>query len=266
MANRIGIVIVCGLGILAVLALIPIVTGLRQTSDRVVCQNHLREIVSFAVWHHAMPNDEFTPARSIRYPTGTIVVPDRAVEDRLSWFATLLPALDHKRLVPVHGNMIDIQKSWDTPPNEGYAQRRLNVLVCPASIPDVQNVTQYIGIAGLDPNAATLALDDPRGGMFRYDIAIPLDAVKDGLSQTISVTETNINLGPWMRGGPSTVRGLDPQVPSYLGVGSPFGGTHATGANCGYVDGSVRFVVNDVAREVLRAQLTIAGVGVDQVE
>ena len=67
--------------------------------------------------------------------------------------------------------------------------------------------------------------------MFRYDEPTILTDVKDGLSNTLMLLETADQPGPWIAGGPPTVRPLDPANRPYLGIGRPFGGCHLGGAN-----------------------------------
>ena len=57
-----------------------------------------------------------------------------------------------------------------------------------------------------------------------YDRLTSLAMIKDGTSNTIALMETRFDLGPWARGGASTLRGFDPaDVPLY-GDQRPFGG------------------------------------------
>jgi hypothetical protein len=81
--------------------------------------------------------------------------------------------------------------------------------------------------------------------------------------------ETSRDVGPWIRGGPSTLRPIDPEEAPLAGVGRPFGGTHfqtswsftrrADSFNVLLADGSVRFTTRNADVAVLRALATIAG-------
>ena len=73
-----------------------------------------------------------------------------------------------------------------------------------------------------------------------------------------SVMETRFDLGPWARGGSSTVRGFDPTGPSLQSDNPPFGG-HPTGMNVAMADGSVRFLSSSIDPKRLAAAITIAG-------
>ena len=78
------------------------------------------------------------------------------------------------------------------------------------------------------------------------------------------------DLGPWAKGGPTSVRGLDPAARPYLGVGRPFAGTHYTEGNvfrggkavsgaAAMADGSVREVRHTVTDDVVEKLATTAG-------
>ena len=77
--------------------------------------------------------------------------------------------------------------------------------------------------------------------------------------------ERSADLGPWLRGGPATVRGLDdaPAAPPLLTPGGQFGGNHATVSNWGFADGSVRPFTDRTDPKVLFDLATIAGKGTD---
>ncbi|MBX9578879.1 MAG: DUF1559 domain-containing protein [Gemmataceae bacterium] len=130
--------------------------------------------------------------------------------------------------------------------------------------------TNYIGVAGIGADAAALPADDRRAGMFGYDRMMTAHRVKDGLGSTILFVETTRDVGPWARGGPTTVRGVDPADHPLTGPGRPFGGLHGLnrplpcrprlgGSNVGLADGSVRYLRDDADSAVLLALATVAG-------
>ena len=165
-------------------------------------------------------------------------------EERLSWFVYTLPGLDQKRQDVVGLlTQINYQESWLSAPNRQAARTRLLVAICPLNPPqmpaDQPALTCYVGIAGVGSDAALLTLPPlpdrapARAGAFRYDAATPFDRIGDGLSQTLLMGETANDLGPWLRGGPSTVRGVEDgkDAKPFIGADGQFGGYFPTGTN-----------------------------------
>jgi prepilin-type processing-associated H-X9-DG protein len=250
----------------------------RAAANLVTCRNNLREVTQFAATH-AQTQPGQVPARKApdQIPAGTIVLPGVPPEERLSWLVGVLSGFDQKRQDPAAVlAAIDTTQPWAAEKNQQAARARLPTLLCPgnppAVLPDHPAPTSYVGIAGLGADAATLAIPPggpapPRAGCFRYDAPTPLDLITDGLSQTILVGERSGDLGPWLRGGPATVRGFDdaPAAPPVLGPGGQFGGCHPNGANLAFADGSVRFFTEQADPRVLFGLATIAGKGHDPV-
>jgi hypothetical protein len=249
--------VVLGVG----LTLIP---KLRKNAADLSCKNNLREIGLFAA-HNADPH--FDRAKvTADVPAATVVNPALAPDQRLSWYVTLLPGFDQKRQKTdalLAG--IDRGQPWASGPNQAAGRTKLVVLLCPGNPAEVNAdqpaLTNYVGIAGRGLDAANLPATDPRAGCFRYDAATPFALITDGLSQTLLIGERSAELGPWLRGGPATVRGIDesPGAVVILGSGGQFGGCHPTGANWGLADGSVRFFTDRTDPKVLIGMATIAG-------
>jgi prepilin-type processing-associated H-X9-DG protein len=136
--------------------------------------------------------------------------------------------------------------------------------------PEPACLTPYVGVAGVGTDAPSLPAGHRNAGVFGYDRRTALADVKDGTSNTLLILESARDNGPWARGGPATLRGLDRTDSPYLGTGRPFGGTHfaenilfwrgrSTGCNAAMADGSVRFLQEAIAPRVLEALATIAG-------
>ncbi len=156
---------------------------------------------------------------------------------------------------------------------------------CPSNpnkaAPNAPGLTHYMGIAGIGEHAALLPREDPNAGIFGYEntpsdpadrpLGIRKEDIKDGLTTTMMVVETTYQNGPWAAGGPSTVRGLDPDRQPYLGENCQFGGLHRSAAaqsswfsypqdtNILFADASVRFVTPSIERGIFEAMATIAG-------
>lgn len=150
---------------------------------------------------------------------------------------------------------------------------------------DSPTPTHYLGIAGVGKDAATLAKDDPRAGIFGYDRQITFDDVKDGTSYTLMAVEMAWGTGAWTAGGPGTVRGLDPEAGAgrgsptpparptgglhiddspYTSSNGPFGGNHMGGTNVLLVDGSVHFLKMPFDPVTFEAMATYAGAEVSK--
>ena len=267
--------ILIGLGTFAVLFVLGVlITQLpkrRAAAQQEACKNNLRIMSQFAADHVAPPKDKPPEKLSHNVPAGTIVLPGTSPEDRLSWVVGSLPNFDQKQQAT--GNIlatIDTSQPWATAKNQEAARIKVLALLCPGNPPEVNPETaaptQYVGIAGLGIDAATLNFVPPgpalpRAGCFRYDAPTPFDSITDGLSQTLLFSERSDDLGPWLRGGPFTVRGIDDRAEAkmLIGAGGQFGGNHPNTSNWALADGSVRSFTPRVEPKILWGMATIAG-------
>jgi hypothetical protein len=228
------------LGLIAV----PAVNRYRALAWRARCQDNLRRVIT-----------GLGPAGG--FPPGTVPNPRLPPERRLSWVAGIVPALDGH-----FGPAIDRAAAWDDPANHAAAVTLLVTVQCPAlaerPVPGEPAPTHYVGQTGIGPDSATLPPDHPRAGAFRYDAPTPVAAIRDGVSQTIALTETGVQVGPWIAGGTPTLRPVDPATRPYLGVGRPFGGAHVGGAFAAFADGSARFLSETISPAVWEALVGIA--------
>jgi hypothetical protein len=225
------------------------------------CANNLKQIAlglhNYQATHRSLP-------------AGTIPNHRLPPEHRLSWGVAVLPFLEEERLY----RNFDRKAAWDATANEAPAKTVLRVFHCPdwgrEASPEPAFLTAYLGVAGVGADAPRLPEDHPDAGLFGYDRFTSLDKVKDGTAKTLLILESARDNGPWSRGGPSTVRGLDPAERPYLGTGRPFGGTHfaentvlgrgkSVGCNAAMADGSVRFLADALAPNLLEALATSAG-------
>src|SRR5205823_1281528 len=119
-------------------------------------------------------------------------------------------------------------------------------------------VGHYVAMAGIGLDAAGRPAGAAGNGFMGYDRRTSLAAITDGAANTIALMETRVGLGPWARGGPSSVRGFDPADVPVIGEGRPFGG-HPDGVNVAMADGSVRFIRSSIDPGKLAAAITVAG-------
>jgi hypothetical protein len=279
MSRRVAVVVGLLLVVVVILLVIPQLQKSRLNANSVTSRNNLRELALFAAYH-LKPDPQFDPAKLARdVPPATVVLPGVGPTERLSWVVHVMPGLDQKRqdVVDLYSR-IDQTQPWAAERNQAAARTRLVVLLCPQNTPQVPEgepaVTCYVGIAGLGPDAATLALvsgqpTPPRAGAWRYDAVTPFQRITDGdgLSQTLLFGETADAPGPWLRGGPSTTRGFDdaPGARPLLGAGGQFGGYFPHAAHFALCDGSVRAFTYQTTPSVLIRMATIDG-GKDEVQ
>jgi hypothetical protein len=240
----------------------------RLEAHRLASQNNLRELALFAAHHH-QPNPRPDPARKFlaEIPSATIVLADVPPENRLSWVVAVLPGLDQRKVnAAALLARIEQGQPWPAEANQSAARVRLAALLCPEGTPEVPEsepgVTCYVGVGGVGVGAPTLAPGAPKLGAFRYDGPTPFDAISDGLSQTLLYGEARANVGPWLRGGPSTTRAFDDTSSAPL-VGGQFGGYFPTVGHFALCDGSVRSFTTRTDPRVLLNMATIAGKGYD---
>ena len=254
--------------VLVVIAIIAIVIGLllpatrriREPANRMSCQNNLKQLM--LALHTFESADRPNPFPSTdrpeapaehSFPPGC-VGPGATPEDRLSWMVALLPFVEQESL----GRQFDVAKGYAG--NLPAAQSRVKVFTCPAAKDAAAGdpVTHYVAMAGVGGDAPGRPAGAAGNGFMGYDRKTSLAMIKDGTSNTIALMETRRGVGPWARGGASTVRGFDPADLPLHGDGRPFGG-HADGMSVAMADGSVRFLRPSVGPADLAAAITIAG-------
>lgn len=277
------------LGVVVVVIILVLFAGMgvvyvqrtRVEADMLRCQNHLREIGLFS----ARPAVGAAPNPHLRnaVPAGTIDTSAAKPTDRLSWYATAIPWLDQKLLPEADlFARIDRHQPWNSATNAEAARLKLPMLLCPGLpptvVPNEPAPTSYFGTSGLGVDAAALRIRKadlrlgnfgdwqlwaipPEAGCFRYDAPTPFEAIEDGLAQTIMIGEREPSPGPWLQGGPATVRGYDTSAnaPPPIGFGGQFGGGHPAAANFAFADGHVAPISIHVDPQVLKTQLTIRG-------
>lgn len=245
----------------ACLGVVRAVVHFREVQSQGKCLDNLKILgLGFQQYHEIFGS----------FPTGTLPNPSLPPERRLSWVVEgWYAGIGDGQ---VHLN-IDTTRAWDDPVNRrptGYSgvdgpgsTTERFFYGCPGNpntLPEgYSRCLEYVGIAGVGVDAPGLPLGHPRAGIFGYDRVTTLADIRDGASETMMVIETARDNGRWTAGGPSSVRGLDPARQPYIGKGRQFGGTHRSGANVLYADGSVHFVADTVHRALLEARATAAG-------
>lgn len=241
--------------------LLPAISRTRNAAVLISCQNNLKQL--------GLAAHGYRDAHG-HFPPGTIPS-DLQPGEQLSWQVALLP---HLELVKLY-ERFDPAVAFDAPANaEAEKLCVLPVFRCPGFYTTTQPPlaflhTNYVGVAGIGSGAAALPLDGPGVGFFGYNRKLTTEDVKDGTANTLMVLETAHNVGPLVRGGPATVRGLDLAEDPLLGEGRPFGGLHREDKTFGgtrplgsrilFADGSVHLTPLSVDAAVLGALATVAG-------
>jgi hypothetical protein len=213
------------------------------------------------------------------YPRGTFPR-DEAVGSRLSrtwppnqrvgWMVNLLPFLGQDELF----QRIDKKKNWRDEENLKQGAVLIPQFLNPryprpswrAAVPSLglrdQGATHFVGVAGVGVDAADYSPNNPanakRLGIFGYDRKTSVDDITDGLSNTMYMIQVPpTHQRPWIAGGGATITG----IPDSNSV-KPFVATQANGQRGTYAlmaDGSVRFISESIADNVLKAMATIKG-------
>jgi hypothetical protein len=252
------LVIICIIAI-AIGLLLPAVRQVRVPAARISCINNLKQLM-LAMHDFESTNvtsmDQSTcclnlPAAGV-FPRGCIGV-GRTPEERLSWMVAILPYLEQNTLY----QRIDLVKGYAE--NLPTCQTGIKTFLCPAGKERVpaDAVTHYVAMSGIGHAAAEQPADTLGNGFMGYDRLTSFKTISDGASNTIALMETRAGLGPWARGGNSTLRGFDPadalqgDHPAYSGHSNEF---HAA-----MVDGSVKSLRTSIDLKRLSAAITIAG-------
>lgn len=240
--------------------LLPAVRRVREPAERYQCQNNLKQLM--LARHNFESRDRPAPYRATDQPDSPAerlfppgcFGPGTTPEERLSWMAALLPYLEQESLY----RQFDLEKGYAG--NLPAVQTRIKTFLCPASkeAATVDAVTHYVAMSGIGHHAAEQPAGAAGNGFMGYDRLTSVAMIKDGTANTIALMETQVGLGPWARGGASTVRGFDPADVPLHGDKRPFGG-HPAGMNAAMADGSVRFLHSSIDAHRVAAAITIAG-------
>lgn len=264
---RKGLSLVEVLVIIALIAIlialfIPAFCRVHYANTGIQCRNNLKQVM-MAVHQYESTGQTLTEplvgasdaptVKSFLFPTGC-VGPDGPPEERLSWVVAVLPYLDRELLY----RQFDLKAGYAG--NQSAARNGIKTYLCPEAYrPLTDTTTHYVAIAGLGADAASRPAGAEGNGFMGYDRQTSRATIRDGLSNTIALMETRSNLGPWARGGISTLRGFDPNDAPWLGDGRPFGRHFGGGASMAMADGSVRVLHSGTDPQAVIAAITIAG-------
>ncbi len=258
--TRTGVLVSAACVGMLLLLLFPFLLQRRAAARRDLCQLRLGTI-ALAVANYG---EVFTSL-----PYGTQQNRDLPPEKRLSWYPQVWPFIANDAAPP----NVNWNEPWDSLENQNALAYIGNtdppenatdspLLVCPAMLLErsagAPSPTSYVGIAGVGMDAAELTITDPRAGIWGYDRCTQLDLLPHGVSNILLLAETGHKIGPWIAGGPPTIRGLDPDTSPLIGPECTLGGNHPKGANVVMADNSDRFLNNNIDPRVL-TQLAVLG-------
>jgi prepilin-type processing-associated H-X9-DG protein len=255
-----GITLIDVLVLLAIIAvlvglLLPATRKVRVAAVRMQCSNNLKQVMlGLHNYYDSMgrSSDSNGPT-AMTFPPGCLGE-NGEPEDRLSWIVVILPYLDQDQL----DRQFDLRAGFSA--NSAPSRTIVKTFLCPElNKPMTEGpFSHYVSMAGIGNDSARLPAGSNGIGFMGYDRPTSMADIKDGSAHTIALMETNTNLGPWARGGSSTLRGFDPTIDTLTG-NQPAFGRHTGGMNVAMADGSVSFRRNNTDLNFLAAAITIAG-------
>ena len=226
--------------------LLPAVQQAREAARLTQSKNNLKMIGLAMHNYHETFNE---------LPQGTVPNEDLEPEERLSWAYSILPFLEQVVLY----NELDGKLGWEAEENTLGLQTAIPVYQNPSQPGARPNPSSgdYVGMAGVGEDAATLKADDPKAGIFGYDRKVRFRDITDGTTNTIMVTDSSKPNASYLAGGKATIRGFSksPYLNGPDGIGSPHNGI----VQVLFADGSVRAISVNTDETVLEALATKAG-------
>ncbi|QVL34317.1 hypothetical protein KIH39_10535 [Telmatocola sphagniphila] len=269
-ARLLVLIAVVGLGVFGLGLILTFLGYARNVGDRKYSENNIRQI-GFAMMHCTDPGSVIKPESIDYFPSGTLPNPALKRDERLSLYAYFVHSLDRttenanfdeKTGMTKLWSQIDKDQKWNLGSNRELATQKAKHLIVPATKKPVTAegfaITNYVANGGLENGAALPKWNSEQlRGLFEPDIKTPYVEVKDGLAQTIAFLETDFFTGPWLQGGPSTLRTWKRDQSVYLGPSSDLGGIHLDGVYAAMADGRAHFLTWKTDPRIFRSLLTI---------
>jgi prepilin-type N-terminal cleavage/methylation domain-containing protein/prepilin-type processing-associated H-X9-DG protein len=249
----IELLVVVAILVALIALLLPAVQAAREAARQVSCGNNLRQIGIGLHGYHEVHGC---------FPPGGIERRLSRLETKkrqIAWSAFLLPFVEQEA---VH-RMIDFGKAFDAEENREAAAQVLPIYLCP-SVPRSstriagRGACDYGGIYGqrlTGPNS-------PPNGSMLYDRAISIQQIEDGTTTTLIVSEDAAwKDGQWINALNvfEVAHAINPPDTPYTLMDNEIRSKHPGGANGLFGDGSVRFLNENMQREVLAAICTRNG-------
>jgi competence protein ComGC len=258
--SKVEVLVILAIGGVLVAMLIPAFSRVHNAAERMQCSNNLKQLI-LGIQEYESTGQQVAelPAgasdgptsKHFLFPPGCVGAGDTP-EARLSWMVAVLPFLDQESLY----RQFDVKAGYAD--NLDATRGVVKQFQCANwQRQATEPTTHYVAMAGIGADAASRPSGADGIGFMGYDRPTYAAAIRDGRANTIALMETRSALGPWARGGTSTVRTFDPADTPHCGDGRPFGG-HAGGhTGVAMADGSVRSISPHT--KGLTAAITIAG-------
>lgn len=262
--------------------LLPAIQAAREASRAASCRNNLKQIATAVHLYHDAAK-RLPPARLEFSKNGT----------GTSTFYMILPFLEEQSLAGLFAK----GESWKSTNNAVISNTRIPLYLCPTmnlprEVPDAAHGEvgapgSYAVSTGSDCAFISSLIPKHNGAIIHPAFGattIPKISNADGTSKTFLAGELNYGLANWTFGDGTPAYGEARWAVAYSGITwasttgrmnsrsietynydiypaeyEAFRSDHSGGANFAFVDGSVRFITEDVDRAVYSAMATRAG-------
>ena len=280
------LVVIAIIGLLISL-LLPAIQAARESARRMACCNNLKQI-GLALNLYYNTNNKLPPGWTAYDPQTHL--PYALGEPGWGWASRILPFMELNSLAK---NGIHYNLPISDPSNQTARLTQIAEFRCPSDInqqtcidPDdpaqiEMAVANYVGVFGTqnihEVESMSVGQQCKSDGVFYHNSAVTYKDIRDGTSHTFAVGERSLCIIPqWQPGmdlGLSTWVGAPandrcgPGMVLGTGLYTPntrqddlhnFSSRHPTGTNFASVDGSVRFVSQDLDDQFFRALCTMA--------
>lgn len=229
--------------------LLPAVQMAREAARRTQCSNNLHQIGIALQNYHSARRTLPPGCLQWRPPKG-----GKAFK-QFAWSAMILPYLEQTELY----ESINFNVAYDDPLNAAAGSTRLSVYLCPsatAAAPGGLAKTDYAGLYG----QRLTTFGDTSNGVFIYERAIRFEQIRDGLSQTICVSEDT--RGPdceWINGRNTFEQSGSINDPKAAPFDNEIRSDHVGGAMALFADGHVALLDASLEKPILAALITRHG-------
>ena len=238
------LVVIAIVGVLVGL-LLPAVQSARESARQVACKNNLKQIgLALHTYHDRVGS---LPVGCLEWRHYFAPSTNR----NLAWSAFILPGLEQTPLY----EQIDFNLPFDHADNADAARTIVPTYLCP-TVSDIDTArrgpTHYGGLFG-----ETLVNRRKDDGVFLYNEVVRFASVRDGLSQTIAVSEDVI--GPhseWIDGGNIWVQSHPINDETAWIFDNEIRSRHPAGAPLLMLGGSVHFVSENMDETLLGRLIT----------